>query len=107
MDGEIKCVSFITVYQTETCDEWKVSDSGETTCVHKKLAWPKYSCVEHIEHNGEKVCSRMVFYKPRFICDKYEIIDNKSHCLKKTTFFGKAYHTFVCIKTGKVIKREI
>ena len=72
----VKCVSFKTVYETEACDEWKVSSKGETTCTHKALVWPKFTCVEHITHNEEKVCAKMVYYKPRFICEKYEIIDN-------------------------------
>ena len=107
VDGIIKCVSFKKVFQAEACEQWTISENKETICVKKALVWPKFTCVEHIKHNGEDVCSRMVFYKPRFVCEKYEIIDNKTHCLKQQTFFGKAYNTYVCTKTGQVIQREV
>ena len=70
-------------------------------------AWPKYSCVTEIDFNGEKVCGKKVLFKPRFFCNKYTMLYGEKHCLEMTTFYGKDYHSFECIKTGEVVKHDL
>ena len=97
VDGQVKCTKFKTVYKTEACDKWDVTSTGKTTCIHNTDVWPKFSCVSHLTHNGEQFCHKMVFFKPRFICDKYEIINGAKHCVEMKNFYGKNFHTFVCV----------
>ena len=106
-DGKLECVTQETINAAQTCVKWETDDWGSVTCIKMSKAWPKYSCVTDIDFNGEKVCGKKVLFMPRFFCNKYTMLYGEKHCLEMTTFYGKDYHSFECIKNGEVVKHDL